>query len=295
MLFRYCFCCLLLCALACTSQAEPKHYVVEGWIDEKDYVPTLLKLILNASKAPDEIIDLKYNKFYDLQLSHSRRVAEFAKLKGNLVMWTITNKEREAFLRPIRVPIFKGMFGYRCLVIRKEDQARFAAIKTQQELMTMVAGQGDQWPDTDVLRVNGFAVDTGTQVENLYKMLAAKRFDYFPRSVIEVEEELPMLASYNLMIAPNVMLEYPNPMYFFVQQTNSELAKRIERGWEIIINNGAFDQLFFNEWKVKAALQRWKTPPQYVFHLRVPELPSKTPLRDSRYWLRIPAVNNLLP
>lgn len=294
MSLRYCLLVLLLCGFSCSSQAEIKHYVVEGWIDDNDYVSKLLRLILEASKAPDEVIDLQYNKLYDLQLSHSRRVAEFAKLQGNLVMWTVTDKERESFLLPVRVPIFKGLFGYRALVIRKEDQAKFAAVKSAKDLALLMAGQGDQWPDTDVLRDNGLPVVTGSQVDKLYKMLAAKRFDYFPRGLVEIEPEQAMIKQYNLMIAPDLLLEYPNPLYFFVNKTNTELAQRLERGWEIIIDNGSFDQLLFSEEKVKIALQQVKPPPRYIMHLKTPGLPEQTPLNNPRYWLHL-AVDKPLP
>lgn len=285
---RYCFLVLLLCGYSCTSQADVKHYVVEGWIESNDYISKLLRLILEASKAPDEVIDLKYNRMYEVQLSHSRRVAEFSKLQGNLVMWTVTNKERESFLRPIRVPIFKGLFGYRALIIRKEDQAKFATIATRQALAEFVAGQGDQWPDAEVLRNNGLPLVTGTQVQNMYKMLAAKRFDYFPRALVELVPEMPSIKQYDLMVVPDLLLEYPNPMYFFVHKSNTELAGRLERGWEIIISNGAFDRLFYSEAKVQAALQQLNSPPHHILHLQTPNLPEKTPLHNARYWLRLP-------
>jgi len=292
---RYAFFLLLICSsYSYAGQSAPKHYVVEGWIDNS-YVPTLLSLILEASKAPDEVIELKYNKLYDLQLSPSRRIAEFAKLKGNMVMWTVTTKDYEAFLQPIRVPIFKGLFGYRGLIIRKEDQVKFAGIKSQKKLASLVAGQGEQWPDTDVLRANNFSVVTGLQTDNLYKMLAAKRFDYFPRALVEIEEEQAMIDKYDLMIAPNLLLEYPNPMYFFVQKNNTELAKRLVRGWNIILNNGTFDQLFFSQPRIKKAMTYISPIPRYIAHLKVPELPKETPLKDFPYWLPMTGSHTLPP
>lgn len=284
----------LLCGFSCATQAESKHYLVEGWINDNDYVSKLLRLILEASKAPDEVIDLQVNKIYDLQLSHSRRVAEFAKLQGNLVMWTVTDKERESFLRPVRVPIFKGMFGYRALVIRREDSAKFAAIKSQKDLSALMAGQGDQWPDTQVLRNNGLPVVTGSQQDKLYKMLAAKRFDYFPRSLVELASEQAVIEQYELMVVPDLLLVYPNPLYFFVNKSNTELAQRLERGWEIIIDNGAYDRLLFSEERVKLALQYIKRPPRFILNLQTPELPELTPVNNPRYWMQAP-VGEPLP
>ncbi|HWV16148.1 MAG TPA: hypothetical protein VN030_12025 [Cellvibrio sp.] len=291
MLVRFFFFLLLLCSCSCF--AEQKRYVVEARIAENHYISELLLLILEASKAPDEVIDLRYNRLYDLHLTQTRRIAEFSRQKANAVMWTVTSKEREDFLRAIRVPIYKGLFGYRCLVIRKEDQEKFAQIKTRAQLAKLMAGQGEQWPDTNVLRANDFPVMTGGLVKSLYQMLAAKRFDYFPRGLVEVEPELDLIKKYNLMIEPNLVLQYPNPLYFFVQKDNIELAGRLERGWKIILSNGSFDKLFYRQERVKKALNEVIVHPKYIARMHAPEFPEGSPMDSSQYFHSQFEVENL--
>lgn len=248
------------CALvASATQAAPRHYEVDvqTLINAQggNYYVSLLTMILEASKAPGEEIVLH---IADHQFSQARWIAEVQRSPGNHVMWTVTDRERETLLRPIPVPIFKGLEGKRMLVIRKEDQAKFAAITTARELRGLVAGQGAHWPDVDILKANGFAVMEGVNRDNLYKMLAARRFDYFPRGVTEIDSERSLIAQYGLMVEPSLVLSYPAAMYFFVNKNNTELAQRLEKGWEIILRNGAFDKFFYNHPRIKTALAKMK-------------------------------------
>lgn len=241
------------------AHAEPRHYVVDVQVlppvNGGDYYINLLSLILNASKAPDEVIDFN---FADKQLAQARWVAEVQKNEGNNVLWTVTSKDREEVLRPIRVSIFRDLLSYRLLVIRKADQAKFAAIKTKNDLAQLMAGQGAHWPDTDVLLENQLPVMVGMAKENLYKMLSAKRFDYFPRAITEVFIEEQLMKENDAMVEPHLILYYPNVMYFFVSKQNEELARRIEAGWDVILKNGEFDKLYVNVPRVKAALAELK-------------------------------------
>ena len=93
-------------------------------------------------------------------------------------------------LLPIRIPIQKGILGWRVGLIRKGDQGRFAGVDTLEDLKRVRLAQGQEWPDTLILRANGIDVITAPRYEGLFKMLVSKRFDYFPRSVNEIWDEL---------------------------------------------------------------------------------------------------------
>lgn len=282
---------LLIGGMARPSCADVRHYVVEaqavGHAREGDYYEVLLAMLLNASKAPDEVIDIKFS---DRQYTQTRWIAELQRGMGNDVIWTMTTRERESILRPIRVPMFRGLFGKRVLVIRKEDAAKFAQINSREELAKLTAGQGEHWPDTRILQDNQLPVTTGKDKENLYKMLVAKRFDYFPRGLTEVASERAVMESNGLMVEPHIILSYPTAMYFFVSKKNIELAQRLEKGWQIILNNGEFDKFFFNHPRVKSALSQVKTHPHLIINLNNPELPAETPVDNPRYWLDINAI-----
>ncbi|HWV13943.1 MAG TPA: hypothetical protein VN030_00840 [Cellvibrio sp.] len=270
------------------TQETQRHYVVDIQIldpeRQGEYIPTLLKMILNASKAPNETIDFIYS---DRRFSQARWFAEVERNNINSVIWTVTTKEREALLRPIRVPIFKGLLGHRIFVIRKEDQPLFSDITNIKDLSTLRAGQGIHWPDTDIMEANGLPVILGAGAENLYKMLKVKRFDYFPRGILELMPEDKHLKANEVVPEEDILLSYPSAMYFFVNKRNTELAERLEKGWEIIYKNGEFDRFFFSHPRVVEALAELKKHKRRIIRLENPYLPAETPLERTEYWLDV--------
>jgi len=244
---------VLLC-LANVAVAAPKPYVVNIQVARPvgaDYFVDLLDLMLNASKESDEVIEFHFG---DRQLSQARWLTAVAQDTGNNVLWVMTNKVREDGLRAIRAPLLRGLMGYRALVIRKGDEARFASIKTKQDLLDLKVGQGMHWPDTDILRANQLQTVEAIEKKNLYKMLAAKRFDYFPRSITELYLEEDFIRSANLVVEPHLLLHYQTELYFFVNKKNTELAGRLEKGWAIIQKNGEFEKFFLAAKRVRLAL-----------------------------------------
>lgn len=281
--------CLLLCLLpGVLVSAEERLYrvdipmVIPG---DGDYFVRLLRLVLDASKAPDEKIELV---FAPEVLTQARSIAEVQKGRQNSVFWTVTNKEREQSLQPIRVPLFKGLLGYRMLVIRMEDEQKFAQIHDLAALGKLSAGQGAQWPDTNILLANQLPVVRGVSRESLYKMLLGKRFDYFPRGITEIVAENDLIPDRGLMIEPHLILYYPSAMYFFVNKQNRELAGRLERGLAQVIENGEFDRLFYSLPRVQWAMQQLGQGQHLILELNNPDIPTATPLQDARYWINPP-------
>lgn len=229
-------------------------------------------------------------KDYQLQSSEKSllqlRSLKSMELGRNIdVVWTETSAEREKRLRPIRIPIDKGGLGWRIFLIRSTDIDRFAAINSVQELQALRAGQVHDWPDVDVLWVNGLKVVTSSSYIGLFKMLAAGRIDYFPRSVGEVWLEQKFHAEKALAVDQNILLVYPTALYFFVNKDNHELAQDIEQGLETLIASGEFDRLFtlhYGEFLKRANVSERK-----VFKLVNPVLPDTMPLDRKELWLSL--------
>lgn len=264
--------------------AAPRPYVVDIQVPVADnggsYFTDLLQLILNASKLPDEVIQLHFN---DKPLSQARWIAAVLQGIDNDVLWTMTNNDREKSMRAIRVPLLKGLMGYRLLVIRKGDETVFSSIKTKEQLLALSAGQGIHWPDTDILRVNRFNVVEAMAKENLYKMLIVKRFDFFPRGLTEINLEDKFITPKNLIVEPHLILHYPTDLYFFVNKKNTELATRLEKGWAIIQKNGEFEKFFLAAERVQAALAILNKRDRTVIELDNPFLSEESAklLRDT--------------
>ena len=245
-----------------------------------DYFTTLLLMALNASKADNEIIDIVFS---ERDYSQARWIYLLQNYHGNFVIWNMTDKEREQQLRPIRIPLCKGLFGYRVLLIRKEEQVRFNQVKTLKDLAGLSAGQGTHWPDATIMQKNGMRVVTAETTESLFRMLKAKRFDYFPRGISEAWFELQQRNESQLVVEEKLLLHYPAAIYFFVNKKNEELAKRIETGLEKLIDSGQFDAFFYHHPRVSTGLEHLKG--RQIMSLDNPMLPAKTPVDNPRYWI----------
>lgn len=204
------------------------------------------------------------------------------------VNWMHTNAEREANLIPIRIPIHKGLIGWRISFIRRDMQDIFANINSIDELKTYRLGQGYDWPDTSILKSHGFTLVESSGPENLINMLRGKRLDFFPRSLIEIWGEYETWSATDFVIDSNIALVYPTAFYTFVGKNNAELAELIERGLEASIKDGSFDKLFnlhFQPLIEKAGLKNRK-----IFRISNPTLPEKTPLNRPELWFNIDGV-----
>lgn len=281
------FICPAIAALASTDLVRVKVQAVAPDAQIDTYYLDLLRMALEASKAPNERIEFVYATE---DLSKARWISLLQNHRNPTVIWTMTSKERESVLRPIRVPIFKGLSGNRIFIIRKEDQPRFDKIFTKEQLSGLVAGQGVNWVDTRILQYNNLPVSTAISTSSLYRMLEANRFDYLPRSVIEGWQELGQHPNKDLAVEKNLLLIYPTAFYFFVSKSNEALAQRIEQGLEKLIDNGKFDEFFFSQGRVRKAIDQLKIHPRRIIYLTNPDLPEATPLNTPKYWVDIPQL-----
>ncbi len=202
------------------------------------------------------------------------------------LLWGATTIERESLLRPIRISLLKGLMGYRILLINPEDQPRFSAIETLDQLKQLRAGQGTDWPDTTIFMTNGIEVITSTNYESLYKMLAARRFDFLPRGANQVLSEVRHNESIQLAVEQDLVLVYPSPVYFFVRSDNERLAERIETGLQAMMEDGSFDQYFYSHPLIQEALTELRLHERRPIHLNNPLLPKGTPAEARLDWLR---------
>ncbi len=198
----------------------------------------------------------------------------------------VTSREREAAMRAVRIPLDKGLTGYRLFLIRQQTQGALAQVRSLDDLRRFSIGQGSNWVDTKVLRGAGFTVETAPTYESLFFMLEAGRFDLFSRGINEIAREwedrhasLPQLA-----VERHLMLYYPLPRYFFFAPTpeGERLANRVQQGLERLMRNGQFERLY-REFK-RQILVDLPVAGRRLFRLENPELPPQTPLHRPELW-----------
>lgn len=241
----------------------------------------LLKTALEKTKAEYGPYSLMQSKS---DMNELRYIEEVKEAKAINVIWYGTNESIEKELIPIRIPIGKGILGYRIFLINKNNQNKFREIKTLEDLKKYSVGQGIDWGDVKVLEAAGITVVKGNNYEGLFGMLATSRFDYFSRGVNEAYDELETRKDKfpNMTVEETITLYYPWPYYFFVSPKTPKVAERIEKGLNIMIKDGSFDKIFnkYNrESIIKANLKGRK-----IIKIKNSFLPKKTPLERKELW-----------
>jgi ABC-type amino acid transport substrate-binding protein len=277
---RWILCLVLSAPLGALANEVVRFPVPEFEGDHRyDYARQLLQLALSKSGTAYSIEPAAF------PMNQERQVLELEAGRSIDVGPIPSSAEREARLLPIMIPINKGVLGWRLGLIRKGEQSSFADVRTLKDLKYVRLAQGQEWPDTTILRANGIDVITAPRYEGLFKMLVGKRFDYFPRSVMEIWDEQESNAS-TLEVEPHLALHYFYDAYFMVNRRNTRLAHDIESGLERAIADGSFDRLFqqyYGERLRKAHLET-----RTVIELRNPLMTPGTPTHRPELWYGSP-------
>ena len=206
------------------------------------------------------------------------------------IIWTATNSKMEENYQPIRVPLYKGLLGYRILIVHKDNKHMFDDVHTMDDVLKHSYGQGFGWTDTTIMQASGLEVVTTPKYHGLFHMADGQRFDGFPRGVHEPWSEVASRPQLDLTIDENVMFVYKMPYYLFVSNHRPELALDLRKGFEIAIADGSFDRQFFQDPTVRMVMEKAKLDQRRVFNLINPDLPAETPLDRKELWFDVNAA-----
>ena len=245
------------------------------------YTLQVLRAALQASTAKYGPYELNTSP---LGMERDRLLLEM--VKGDLVNLSaqISSPEWEQKLIPIRIPIDKGLSGYRISLIDGRRQDQFSALTSLTQLKALSLGAGRQWSSTAVFHRAGFDVVPGNSTAGLHSMLAANRFVHFPRGVEEAvfELEAHVGAFPALTIESSLAIYMPLPRYFFVAPGNERLAQRLEYGLQLLLADGRFDQMFHQAYD--GLIEKVGLRKRRIFKLDNPFLSPQTPLSTKAYW-----------
>lgn len=242
--------------------------------------------LMDVLRAALDVTAAKYGP-YSLgpsrrSMNEARYLIELARGDDINIAWSSTSVAKESEFLPIRIPLRKGLLGYRVALIAADKQARIDTIRTRNDLKAFTIGQGIGWGDVKLYQSNGLSVGEA-QYNDLFALTANGRFDLFPRGIGEVFDEyaaqkdrLPKLA-----VEKNLLIYYPWPYYFFFNKKDEALKSRIETGLRMLRKDGTFDALFkkHNE----AAIKQANLKGRRVIRLDNPLLPPDTPT-DPSLW-----------
>ncbi|MCP4341199.1 MAG: amino acid ABC transporter substrate-binding protein [Desulfobulbaceae bacterium] len=273
---------------AVAEEEKPKILELVLRPNKKEGVPAdailknqILKLVLNKTKE-------KYGDFtikeYGEPIQQSRVINSIAKGTMFRVIATMTSPRREQKIWPIRIPLYKGLFGHRIFIIREEDQAIFSAISNVEELKKLIAIQGHDWPDSEILEANDFTLQRSPNYQGIFQMLRLQRADYFPRGAHEPWSEVERHRDKKLAVEKHLLIRYDAPFYFFVRYGDEVLYKRLREGLLMAIEDGSFDALFYNHPDVQDIFKRARISSRKIFRIPNPTLNPETPVNKKQWW-----------
>lgn len=278
---------VFLLILASINQVAAEKIVIWDRTFENPAILDVLKLALDQSSDDNE----QYKLVSSHKMEQGRVMRELQKNNDVDIAAFAPTPERERKAIVIRIPVSKGLLGYRVCLVREGEEDTFKNIInlndwTEQRLRI---GQGTNWPDTAILEFNGINVEKSVEYKPLFHMLKKNRFDCFTRSVNEVLAELARPENSTLSIDKHLMFQYRLPTFFFVNKHKPELASRIEKGLALAIENGSFSKLFYNHYS--ASLKKINFQNRRVIKLENPYLSKETKLITNKPELWIDPLN----
>ena len=216
----------------------------------------------------------------------TRAINEAISSSGDLdLIWTMSTDERETKLIPIRIPLDKGMLGWRIAFVNAKNKDILQHVKSLSDLKKFDAGQVHDWPDTDILQSNKLAVVASSTYEALFKMLEVNRFDYFPRAIFEIWGEQATHSDMPILVDKHIVLHYRTAYYFFVSPRKPGFAKDLKSGMEHILADGQFEKIF--QKYHRDSIQKSDIKRRTIIELNNPLLDSqKLPLNRPELWFR---------
>ncbi len=247
----------------------------------QDYYTDLLHLALSYPCATQYAVQPS-----DLDLPKKRAFDLMNAGQGIDVMYGSASNERINTYRAIPFPILRGLMGLRIALVSSAEPNILKNAHSLAALSRLRVGQFISWSDTAILRANDFNVEAASTLESLYQMLDKGRIDYFPRSVLEIQQNQAEHAELNLQIDPHILLYYPTATYYYVAKDNNALADALLCGLEHAQQSGQLNQLF--ERYYGDVLQQLNVAGRRVIKLQNPLLPAGVPLLRPEMWYPLP-------
>ena len=234
--------------------------LVMGQVPDKQRQLTELKL---ASTTPEsfgyylELIQqalieagtpIKIN--YQGKLNQQRQDKYLSENKLSIVIRLQSSLLDAQYLR-VNVGLTRGLIGKRVLLISPFHQSIFDDIYTKEELISagLTGGFGKGWFDATVWQFNQLPyVEFDGDKSKIFTMLASGRrhFEYFSRGVNEIIQE--QKAYPELAIEQNLLFEYHNDFFIYVNKNNPQLHALLESALFQADTSGLMEELMIKHW-----------------------------------------------
>ena len=198
------------------------------------------------------------------------------------IHWMGTSIEREGQLKPIRIPLYKGLIGLRLAFVSDQQPDLLANVDSLAKLSKLVAGQGRDWIDSKVFHHHQLKMIETSDTMALFELLKIGRIEYFPRSVVEIWYEQQLMHNEGVAVDQHIALYYPTAVYFFVRNDDEQLHLVVSKGLNAAIDDGSFDALFYQHYG--DFISRANLAKRRIFRMDNPYMSAQTPLDVARLW-----------
>ncbi|MFD2167142.1 hypothetical protein ACFSJY_12865 [Thalassotalea euphylliae] len=262
-------------------KAEEKRTIVYPGHERNDYIILLLNAVFNTPPNTNKYLIRPYGE----DLPKGRAYEKMANNEGIDIVMGGSTPERESKYQPIRFPLLKGLHGWRIPLVHEKNAELFAHVSDIISFTSLVAGQFHTWSDTQVLESNGIRVSKGTDYAGLYAMLHQQRFDYFPRSIVEVDRNIEQFNHFDIAKDKHILIHYPTAYYYYVRKGDNELAADIKAGLEYLHTSGELQRLFMASYGEQ--VEKTAKEGRHVIRLTNTKLSPLTPLDREELWLNL--------
>jgi hypothetical protein len=278
---------LLVAACALTSQLALAVDIVK-WPDtgNMDTPQEKYKFAITTTALQKTIPDYGVYKIEKISVEtmSTQRAREMLRLGDSFNIYTaLTTPDWEADTIPIRIPIRRGLLNYRLLLVHKDNINMFSQINSAEALKKIKVGSQLGWATTGILETEGFNVVRGKKLDGMFYMLDGNRFDYLPRGINEIFNDLDKYrTTLAITLEPHLALNIPAPTYIFIAPEEKRLARRITDGLEIMISDGTLKSMFYEaygEYLQQADLKNRK-----IITVKNSSLSPQTPLERPELW-----------
>ncbi|XOV79903.1 MAG: hypothetical protein ACFHVJ_02840 [Aestuariibacter sp.] len=279
------FCVLLLTGLCInTVYGQERQDTQKVVIWYKSLVETTSMQLLHAAM---DITKKEYGDYFIMTSDVMTQGRAFARLDiagGIDVITAAASPERESRALFLPYPINYGLLGIRLCLILADNQTIFNGVSSRQDWLQkkLLIGQGDHWPDADILAANGFPVVRTPIHKNLFSMLRKKRFDCFPRAISEIKDEFSTFEIDDLQVEREIAIIYQQPLLFWLGKNNDKLYQRLMQGFAAIVESGQYHELVAP--RVKSLLDLYQFENRHKIYLENPLLSEEVKAIPQEFW-----------
>jgi len=163
------------------------------------------------------------------------------------VVSLMPTKESVKRLRPIYIPVARGLYGLRICLIAKAHQSTFQNYESIEEMkrvgVEFVVPRGSA--DESLLQKQGLKTVAAERYEDLFGLISNQTPRCFLRNLSEIGLEALKFFKYNIHIEKKFLFVLDEPRILHVSPAKKDLAERLEKGMKMLLESGEFYKIFW--------------------------------------------------